>query len=243
VLCVPALREADRQRRLVLLSLAVMGVLIILLFGLASGRNSAHYVMLAYAALDILAGAGWVWAAAWIARRIVPATAQIAAGGILAAVVAAQGLSAVPFFPYYYNYYSPIMEASEVGRQNPNFGYGEGLELAASVLETRPGAADSAAMAFYGRGPFSYFFTGRTEPLKPVYADAENVPQLMQLLRRMDYLVIYYAVQQGRASPANLMRALEGIAPETTIRMNGIEYVRIYAMESMPLEFFERLRP
>ena len=158
-----------------------------------------------------------------------------------AAAVVAQAFCALPFFPYYYNYFNPIMEAGEAGRQNPNFGYGEGLELAARYLEEKPDATDTTVMAFYGRGPFSYFYSGTTEPLKTVYADAENVPQLVQLLHRTDYLVVYYAIQHGRQAPANVMRALEGINPEKTIWLNGIEYVRIYDMGAMPPEPQQRL--
>jgi hypothetical protein len=99
-----------------------------------------------------------------------------------------------------------------------------------------------SAIAFYGRGPFSYFYSGRTEQLKPVYADAENVPQLLQVLRHADYLVIYYALERGRNAPANVMRGLEGIAPEQSIWLNGIEYVRIYAMDQMPPQFFASLK-
>jgi hypothetical protein len=135
------------------------------------------------------------------------------------------------------------MEAADPGRQNPNFGYGEGLDLAAAYLDQKPGAESSAAMAFYGRGPFSYFFQGTTEPLKTVYADAENVPQLQEILRNSDYLVIYYALQRGRNSPANLMRALDGSTPEATIWHNGIEYIRIYSLRDMPEAFYERLWP
>jgi hypothetical protein len=243
VLCAFAAWKADGQRRLVLLTLAAMGILFVLLFGLASGRNSAHYVMLTYAVVDILAGAGFVWATTWIAGRLHSALGELTNGAILTAAVAAQALSAAAFFPYYYTYFNPLMEAAEAGRQNPNFGYGEGLDLAAGYLEAKPGAADTKVMAFYGRGPFSYFFSGRTEPLKTIYGDAENVPQLLQLLRRSDYLVIYSAIQQGRQTPANVMRALQGMAPEKTIWLNGIEYARIYAVEELPPEFFEQLTP
>jgi hypothetical protein len=76
-----------------------------------------------------------------------------------------------------------------------------------------------------------------------VYAEAGNVPQLLQLLRHTDYLVIYYALQKGRQAPANVMRALEGVTPEKTIWLNGIEYVRIYALAGMPPRFFEQLQP
>jgi hypothetical protein len=243
VLCAAGLWRADRQRRLVLLTLTALGVAIILLFGLASGRNSAHYVMLAYAVVDILAGAGFVWAATGIGKRVGSAWREMGVAAIVTGAVVAQAFSAAAFFPYYYNYFNPVMEAAEAGLQNPNFGYGEGLDMAAAYLEAKPAAADLTAMAFYGRGPFSYFFGGRTEPLKTVYADAENVPQLVQLLRRADYLVIYYAIQKGRYAPANVMRALEGIPPETSIWLNGIEYVRIYDLARMPAEFLGRLQP
>ena len=65
-----ALARSGRNRRVVLLSLLAVGGLFIVLFGVASGRNSAHYVMFAYAAVDILAGAGVVWAAIRIADKI-----------------------------------------------------------------------------------------------------------------------------------------------------------------------------
>jgi hypothetical protein len=237
------MRGAGRQRRIVLLTLAATGLLFILLFGLASGRNSAHYVMFTYAAVDIVAGAGLTWAATWLAARIRLDWREVTVSALAAGAVVAQALCAVPFFPYYYNYYNPIMEAGAAGRQNPNFGYGEGLDLAAKYLEAKPGAPNTTAMAFYGRGPFSYFFSGRTEPLKTVYAEAGNVPQLLQLLRHTDYLVIYYALQKGRQAPANVMRALEGVTPEKTIWLNGIEYVRIYALAGMPPRFFEQLQP
>ncbi|HSR19950.1 MAG TPA: hypothetical protein VLL49_03455, partial [Anaerolineales bacterium] len=81
------------------------------------------------------------------------------------------------------------------------------------------------------------------EPLKTVYAEAENVPQLQQVLRRSQYLVIYYALQHGRNAPANVMRALEDLTPETTIWLNGIEYVRVYALHELPSDFYDRLWP
>ena len=79
--------------------------------------------------------------------------------------------------------------------------------------------------------------------MKTVYADAETVPQLLQILKRSNYLVIYYALEKGRNSPANVMRALQGIEPEKTIWLDGIEYVRIYALQRMPPEFFTDLQP
>ncbi len=230
-----------RNRRIVLLSVLVAGALLIVLFGVASGRNSAHYVLTSYVALDILAAAGFVdvvgMLGPWLSEGRRSAAMLLALGG----AILIQAGSALTFFPYYYIYYNPIMEALEPGRQNPNFGYGEGLDLAASYLKQKPGAANSTVTAFYGRGPFSYFYPGTTEPLKPVYADAENVPQLEQILHKSDYLVIYYQLEKGRDSPANVMHALEGAVPETIIWLNGIEYVRIYHMQTLGPGFYDAL--
>jgi 4-amino-4-deoxy-L-arabinose transferase-like glycosyltransferase len=233
----------DPIQRLVLLTILLVGGLFIVLFGVASGRNSAHYVLTSYAALDILAAAGIVRGSEWLGGRSKTTAGRWGVVLLVSTAILFQAGSAAAFSPYYYTYYSPIMEAAEPGRQNPNFGYGEGLDLAAAYLDQKPEAANTTAMAFYGRGPFSYFFRGTTEPLKTVYAEAENVPQLQEILRESDYLVIYYALQRGRNSPANLMQALAGSTPETTIWHNGIEYIRIYALRGMPEAFYDRLWP
>jgi 4-amino-4-deoxy-L-arabinose transferase-like glycosyltransferase len=242
VLAIAVLFFGGPEKRLVMFTVALVGALFIVLFGVASGRNSAHYILTSYAALDVLAAVGYSEIIRRLSGRLLGVVLPLP--GLLAGLaVIAQAVCALLFFPYYYNFYNPIMEALEPGRQNPNFGYGEGLDLAAFYLDQKPAVAESTVMAFYGRGPFSFFYNGITEPLKTVYADAENVPQLQQTLRKSDYLVIYYALQRGRNSPANVMRALQSVAPEKTIWLNGIEYIRIYALQSMPGDFYDRLWP
>ena len=169
-------------------SLILVGVLFIVLFGLASGRNSAHYVLTSYVALDILAGAGFV--CSWPTGSSVGDSRP--SGAAVPAVVLARcchcysgGQRGCHSFRTTTPTTIRSWKRREPGLQDPNFGYGEGLDLAAAYLRRMPAAADSTVMAFYGRGPFSYFYPGTTEPLKTVYADAENVPQLQQILREM----------------------------------------------------------
>jgi hypothetical protein len=212
------------------------------LFGIASGRNSAHYVLTSYVALDILAAVGWVNVMEWLSKYVPVGVRQQLPIAVLGILIIIQAGSAFAFFPYYYTYYDPIMEAWQPGRQNPNFGYGDGLELAARYLAEKPGAANSPVIAFYGRGPFSYFYPGKTEQLKPVYADAENVPQLVQILHESKYIVIYYELEQERDVPANVMRALEGVTPEKVIWLNDIEYIRIYRADTLSPHFYEVLQ-
>lgn len=238
-----SLVRADWVRRLVLLAVFITGTLFVILFGVASGRNSAHYVLTSYVALDILAAAGLIAMAEAVASRLTSPRRSMLVGGVILAAIIVQAASALAFYPYYYNYFSPIMEASEPGQQDPNFGYGEGLDLAAAYLRALPGASDASVLAFYGRGPFSFFYPGRTEQLKPVYADAENVPQLRQVLHASEFLVIYYELEKDRQSPANVMRGLVGVTPEESIWLNGIEYVRIYRVADLPPDFYAALGP
>lgn len=231
------------EQRFTCLSIFLIGLAFILLFGIASGRNSAHYILTTYVSMDILAATGWVTGLEWLSNRIPAGIRWNHASLALGIIVIVQAVSAYAFFPYYYTYYNPIMEAWQPGRQNPNFGYGDGLELAARYLAQQPGAAQAPVIAFYGRGPFSYFYPGKTDQLKPVYADAENVPQLVQILHESKYLVIYYELEKERVVPANVMHALEGVNPEKVIWLNDIEYIRIYRADTLSAQFYESLKP
>ncbi len=243
LLGIVALVRRDWNARIVLLSIFLIGSLFVILFGVVSGRNSAHYVLTAYVALDIFAAAGLIGAADWVGDRLRSSRQGVTTGLVILVAVGIQAASALAFYPYYYNYYNPIMEASEPGFQDPNFGYGEGLDLAAAYLRSKPGATGATVIAFYGRGPFSFFYPGKTEQLKPVYADAENVPQLRQILRTSEFLVIYYKLEKDRQSPANVMRGLANAVPEKSIWLNNIEYIRIYRVAALPPDFYAALGP
>jgi hypothetical protein len=160
----------------------------------------------------------------------------------LSAAVAIQAGSALAFFPYYYNYYNPIMAAVQTGGQNPGYSYGEGLELAAEYLGKMPNSQGMTVMAYYGLGPFSYFFPGNTKELKNVYADPENLPQLTQELSRSDYLVIYYHFQETAGRLTNILDALNGVQPAYVIWLKGVEYVRIYRVSDLPSDFYETVQ-
>ena len=239
---VAAIRQKGAVRAVFACALLI-SLAFLLMFGIAQGRDSAHYLLTAYAALDIMAAGGYVFGAAWLSGRLPRQAGRLAVPAVCAAVVVLQAASALPFFPYYYTYYNPLMEALQPDRQNPSFGYGEGLELAAAYLAKEPDAADTTVMVYDGFGPFSFFYPGNTEQLKRVYADAQNVPELLRVLQRSKYVVLYYELQRERNSPPNVMRAFAGLRPERSIWLNGIEYARIYRVDRLPAEFYAALQP
>jgi hypothetical protein len=131
------------------------------------------------------------------------------------------------------------MEAVQPGVQNGNFGYGEGLDLAAKYLNQKHDAQSLTVLAYWGDGPFSYFFDGRSIMLVNNYYKPELKKELLADLRRSDYLVIYYQFQKSMVRVTNVVNALEPYPPERVIWMNGIESIRIYNIHELPKEFFD----
>ncbi|MBI3739739.1 MAG: hypothetical protein HY258_11880 [Chloroflexi bacterium] len=237
------MKKQKSETRISLAAILLMGLLFVLLFGVANGRNSAHYVLSTYVALDVLAAVGWVLTADMLRDRTFGRIQLWLSPIILSLAILIQAGSAMAFFPYYYTYYNPIMEALKPGSQNSNFGYGEVLEQAASYLSQQPDAAEMTVISYRGRGPFSYFFPGKTEELKNVYAEAKNVPELERIIQHSDYIVLYYEPEKKIDRPANVLRALEDVPPQYVIWVNGIEYIRIFRVASLPPDFYKLLEP
>ena len=231
----------SRAQKQYAISITLSGILMLLMFGLAKGRNSPHYVMLTYAALDFWAALGLLGLVNWFTKRWADSKPWLNPAA-LTALIAIQAGMTLNFYPYYYTYFNPIMEARQTGTQNGNFGYGEGLDLAAQYLAQKNDAQSLTVLAYWGDGPFSYIFPGRSILLPNNYYLPEMKDLLAKDLRRSDYLVIYYAYQKSMGRIMNLVNALEPYPPEKIIWMNGVEYIRIYDLRTLPKEFFDGIK-
>lgn len=199
-------------------------------------KSSSKYYIPVYPALDLIAGAGWVVCAGWLAEQInSTAWKKIIPTALLSAVILVQALSAMSTYPYYFTYFNPLLGGSRRAGEELSMGSGEGLDQAAAYLNARPGANKLKVMSWYGTGPFSYYFVGKTVPLTPS-SNMWNVREIEQL-QGMDYLVVY-SNQWRRQIPGGLFIWLEGLQPEHSIWIDGIEYARIYAVDSIPPEKF-----
>lgn len=216
--------------------LALLGVSFILLFGLAQGRNSPHYILSSYVCFDVVAGIGWGWSLAWMqtrwaaSRRAIPVVLFI---GILAGTQIGLGL---PHAPYYFTYRNPFAERAATQ------GYGEGLAQAAEYLAQRPGASGSRVYVYNGMGTFSFFYPGETVVFKRAYLVEEDFVTVVNDMRKSEYLVLYPVVRESQPETQKILRVMEEVAPEKTIFINGIEYVTIYRIADIPEAVYERLR-
>lgn len=220
------------------LYLAVTAAAFILMFSIARGRNSGHYIMTSHVSIDIMAALGWSLFLEYIIRKIsLPANfTWYAATATLCAV---QLFAALPFFPYYYNYYNPALAA--VTGRTPLSDYGEGFEKAAQYLAAKPNAQDLTVYAHRGRGPFSFFFPGRTMTINPILLEEPGMPSFIERVNLSDYLVINDAFIERTPRTHLLAAALQGVTPEETITTKGAYTIYIYRVKDLPPSFYQTL--
>jgi hypothetical protein len=219
-----------------LVYLAVLGGLFILMFGVAQGRNSPHYILSSYVCFDVMAGIGWgyMWMRAqekW--ARLNRAYATIVLFIVLIGTQIGFGL---PYAPYYFTYKSPF------ANQAVTIGYGEGLAEAADYLAGKPNAREIRAYVYNGMGTFSFFFPGETLILKRIYLIDDDFATIEKEMRNSDYLVLYPVVREMQPETEKILGALQGIIPEKTIIINDIEYIYIYRIADIPEAVYEALQ-
>lgn len=230
-------RELIRPYQLLLTLTMSTAIAFILMIGIAQGRNSPHYILSSYFALNLLAGLGWVHAFQWLAARFAKQQLQF----IVLAVLSLQTASALAYFPYYFTYRNPILYAAGWYNDNPEFPYGEGLELAAKYLKSIPGAEESTALVYYSRGCFSYYYPGTSVGFRPFFIDGQHAEDLINNIQAANYLVVYYANQNRLEKYHPYLKILETVEPIHVIWMDGYEYVRIYDVSMFTPEMYEAL--
>ncbi|MFN8412893.1 MAG: glycosyltransferase family 39 protein [Anaerolineales bacterium] len=219
------------------LYLFVTAVMFILLFSIAQGRNSAHYIMSSYVSMDAIVALGWCALLGWLGTKWEKANQlQVWAG---AALIFFQLMSAISFYPYYYTYGNPII--AMITGQEAVSDYGEGFEQAALYLSQKPNAASLKVLSFRGRGPFSYFFPGQTIILNPLFIEEPNMGSMRERLAQADYLVINAALGPRTERTKLFVSGLDGVVPEDVINIKGVSTIYIYKISDLPPSFYENM--
>lgn len=214
--------------------LGLLGVLFILMFGIAQGRNHAHYIMNTFVAFDVMAGIGWGVALQWVwSRWKVPTYTTVS---VLVVLVLFQIGFGLPYTPYYFTFKNPLMaEAATLG-------YGEGLSEAADYLAEKPNSSQLTAYVYNGMGTFSYYFPGKTVILKRANVYYGDFATITDELRNSDYLILYPITRKIHPETEKVLSVLEGVVePEKTIYINGLEYIQIYRVVDIPEAVYDAL--
>ncbi|HNE03508.1 MAG TPA: glycosyltransferase family 39 protein [Anaerolineales bacterium] len=216
--------------------LALLGVSFILMFGIAQGRNHAHYIMNTFVAFDVIAGIGWGSALLWVGARWKGLASTTASVVVLVVITLAQIGFGLPYAPYYFTYKNPF------AKEAATYGYGEGFSEAADYLAQKPNAKELTAYVYNGMGTFSYFFPGKTVVLKRANVLYGDFVTITDELRSSDYLVLYPIVREKQPETEKIFSELEGVVkPEKVIYINGLEYIQIYKVTDIPETVYEKL--
>jgi hypothetical protein len=230
---VPNVPLAGASRKFLNLMLLTAAAFV-LLFGVAQGRNSPHYLLTTYLSLNIISALGWCFLILWLGQWVGEAgriQVQYLAGLLLCGV---QIWSAFSFYPYYFTYRNPILYSMGAYREFPQKPYGEGLEHAAAYLANLPDAKDSVALTYYARGCFSFFYPGETTRFKPYYVDDGYEGEFSDALQSADYLVVYYAAQIQSDRYDSFFEGLSGVTPLHEVWLDDYKYVVIYDLHALP---------
>jgi hypothetical protein len=208
------------------LALALFSILFALFMTLGS-KKFDRYLLPVFAPLDLLAGLGLWSGAGWLAGKAgVRLERNLLLGGLGLAVLLQAGW-AIKTFPYYLDYYNPLLGGSEKAPEVMMIGWGEGLDQAARYLNAKSQAETLKVMAWYPDGVFSYFFDGETVHAEPEWEQTEP------LLRQSDYAVTYIHQWQRDLPFPEMLELLSTQTPERTIILNGIEYAQVYDLSRL----------
>jgi hypothetical protein len=213
----------DNQRiRDAALALVLFSLLFVAFMTLG-GKKLDRYIMPAIPPLLLTAGLGWYALADWLHTKI----SQLQGWGIqavlLGLVAGLQLASAIPHFPYYLTYYDPLMGGGKKAPEVMMIGMGEGLDQAAAYLNKKTGSEDMLVLSSIAYGSTSFFFEGRAEQM--FRFDHKLSAEKRQILKEVDYALVYVNGWQRTTAELDFFA---GAMPEKVIRLNWIEYVRIY---------------
>ncbi len=173
-------------------------------------KKGDRYILPVFTIFDTLAAAG----VAGVATLRLSTRTVLMATYILSALLLWQAVDIYRIHPYTLAYANPLTKAFLGNRR---LGWGEGLDLAAEYINSKP-QADSIKVASYYPVEFSYRFRGEAVPVHQWEND------------KVDYVVLYRAMLQ-RGSDAwetDVWQHFQTQTPEKVFKLNGIDYVWVY---------------
>lgn len=198
----------------------VLGLAYILFYSFMAGlgpKKLDRYILPAFPMIDLLAATGlarsvralsgfsWQWSP--LLRRT---SYSIAVG-----VVSLTPLFWIHTFPYYINYFNPMVGGASMAVRTLMIGWGEGYDRAANHLNEKSDSESLTVAVFY-YGSFAPFFRGRTITLTEPGA-----------LDEADYVVLYINQVQRQIVPEAIYRFRDR-EPQHVVRIGDIEYAWIY---------------
>lgn len=198
--------------------LAILSVFIVLfiLMMAAAPKKFDRYLLPVFPTIELLSAVGF-----WLLLRRIPRGLGVKAlPALLLVLGVSQAVLSAYVYPYYLAYYNPLLGGGPAAAKTFVVGWGEGLDIVTSYLNKKPDAERLTVAGFYPR-VMSAQFKGA------VLSDKQYDGAMA------DYVVLYVnAVQRDLAN--RLRTVTRGKRTEMLVKINGIEYARLYAVPPPP---------
>lgn len=183
-----------------------------------------RYLLPSHLALDLIAGFGWVTLVEGFNHRLegkLPQTIRrLGQVAMYSGLIAWQLSGILQTYPYYLNYYNPLLGGSARADRVMMVGWGEGLDQAASYLNELPAAEKLNVVSWYGNGSLSYLFNGKTINME--------VDTSLDELRKADYAVLYINQVRRQLPNPEILSFFYPLTPIYVVKLGGLEYAWIY---------------
>jgi 4-amino-4-deoxy-L-arabinose transferase-like glycosyltransferase len=195
-------------------NVAVLVIFVIIFVGAMTvgEKKGDRYILPVFVVFDALAAITFAHMSTVARPRLLSDVAR----GIFIVGLAWQALLLWRLHPYALAYVNPLTRSLAEGRR---LGWGEGLDLAASYLNAKPGAESRIVASYYPK-EFGRYFRGRVVPLNHFREGP------------VDYVVLYRAMlERGEGSwEADMFKEFQDRTPEHIIFLNELPYAWIYAV-------------
>jgi 4-amino-4-deoxy-L-arabinose transferase-like glycosyltransferase len=191
---------------------ALLAYVLLYTAGMSLGSHKQdRFLMTIFPALDVLAAMGFVGLAqlkSWSVQK------KWAGVGVL---LAAQFITTLPYHPYYFSYFNPLIGGGPVATRLTRVGWGEGMDQVGAYLQSLD---DPRSLVVASR--FSGYLLGFKGQTLNLDDDGEWV--------RADKIVFYIQQSQRMLDPSpGLIRYFQQhIPPEKVVVINGLEYAQVY---------------
>ncbi len=211
-------RRLPSRRRPIALTLVAYCVGFGLMMSVAP-KKFDRYLLPTFPLLGLLAGLG-LWQVAGVLGSQVRRRPAAAPMAVAAGMVVAQAAVLAPVFGYPLAYYNPLLGGGALAQRAILVGWGEGLDRVASYLNDQALPLGEPTVATSYHRVLQAQLRGSALPLERV--------------RMADYVVPYVNTLQ-RGAEGEILAPYLAATPEHSVRINGIEYARVYRGPHYPL--------
>lgn len=203
-------------------------VLLFTLFMTASDKRSPRYILPIFPPLAILAAYGWLKLAQVASRRgageqggrgVENKNSRTAHHIFVVLLLIAALAILLPYTPYYFTYFNPLLGGPFTAPRLVKIGWGEGLDQVGRFLQREGNLRGSRVGTAYA-STVAPFFDGNLSAVTK---------------SDLDYVVLYLKqVQSGEPSPI-FIRYFEQMASLFSVELNGIHYADVYPGPALQL--------